>query len=245
LAFCDEIHCRIGQGSLAKWATPVANRALCEVIAKPAYPLPPWTLAGDAFVAMRAVPAELARNFLPKELHPVQVVPGKTIAVVALIRYGAGSTLRYHELIVAPALVRHGFRVGAWISHICVDSEPSMHAGRDVWGLPKQLAAFSWQPDAAVARANDLHVSVEVAKSGVAARMPLLGPIFGSDAHQLKWSIARGSASLSRVPGALDVSGGDLDALGFDRVHTLYRLRDFHLTMGAPHFQVARAQACK
>jgi hypothetical protein len=221
----------------------VANDTLCNVITKLAYPSPPWTLAGEAFVAMRAVPSQVARSLLPKELQLVQVVPGKTIGLVALIRYGAGSSLQYHELIVAPALVRHGFRVGAWISHIYVDSEPSMHAGREIWGLPKQLAAFSWERNAAAVSAKDLHVSVEAGKSGVAARMPLFGPIFGADAQLLKWSIAKGSASLRRVAGAIKASGGDLEALGFDRVHTLYRLQDFHLTMGAPRFQVARARA--
>ncbi|HVF16551.1 MAG TPA: acetoacetate decarboxylase family protein, partial [Steroidobacteraceae bacterium] len=161
------------------------------------------------------------------------------------IHYGAGSTLQYHELIVAPALVRLGWRMGAWISHIYVDSEMSMLAGREIWGLPKQLAAFHWSGAGAEPHMNNLRVAVKVKRSTLAACLPLFGPIFGSDAHVLKWSIASGSAALRRVPGRLDVSGGDFDALGFDRVHAFYRLESFRLTMKAPRLEVARAQARK
>jgi acetoacetate decarboxylase len=47
-------------------------------------------------------------------------------------------------MAVAPALTRHGGRLGFWISHIYVDNEDSMAGGRDIWGLSKEMAQFSW-----------------------------------------------------------------------------------------------------
>ena len=47
-----------------------------------------------------------------------------------------GGTLAYHELIV----FSHATTRGMVISHIYVDAEQSMHGGREIWGLPKELA---------------------------------------------------------------------------------------------------------
>jgi hypothetical protein len=73
----------------------------------------------------------------------VSVFPGKTLGGVYLSTYKAGSILQYNELIVMGALVRYGRKLGAWISHIYVDNPDSVAGGREIWGLPKQLAEFS------------------------------------------------------------------------------------------------------
>jgi hypothetical protein len=208
------------------------------------YPPPPWALRGDAFVATRLVSSQAVRAFVPADLQVVSIVPGKTLAMVALIRYGAGSTLQYHELIVVPALVRVGWRIGAWISHIYVDNESSLHAGRAVWGLPKQLAHFDWRSTSVGVSANGVNLEMRAgASTTLAARVPLLGPIFGGEAQQLTWSIANGSGTLSRIRGALELTGNGLEGLGFDRVRRLYRIANFHLTMSAPRARIVSSAA--
>jgi hypothetical protein len=57
--------------------------------------------------------------------------------------YGPDSTLEYHELVVAGALVRYGTTVAPFVTHIYVDSERSVTGGRRM-GLPKELALFDW-----------------------------------------------------------------------------------------------------
>lgn len=116
------------------------------------YPPAPWTLKGSAVLMLQWIDLARARQFVPLNLvEPVPVgFPGKTLAIAYLSAYGDGSVLEYSELIVAPALVRRrqaraGEPLAPWISHIYVDSDRSVAGGRDIWGLPKELAAFSWR----------------------------------------------------------------------------------------------------
>ena len=108
------------------------------------YPPPPWINKGRAVQVLRLVDVGRARSFVPAPLKVVQVLPGKTVGIVIFADYQPGSALTYHELTIAPALVRAGRNFGWWISHIYVDDPDFMAGGREVWGLPKQLARFSW-----------------------------------------------------------------------------------------------------
>lgn len=109
------------------------------------YPSAPWTLKGFAVQTLQLVDTARARAFVPPNLTIVSVLPGKTLGLVYLASYGPESDLVYNELIVVPALTRHGKNLGFWISHIYVDNSDSSAGGREIWGLPKELAQFSWQ----------------------------------------------------------------------------------------------------
>jgi acetoacetate decarboxylase len=82
--------------------------------------------------ALQLVDIPRARPFVPAALPIVPVFPGKSLGVMYLAAYGPGSALTYNELIVAPALARHGRRVGFWISHIYVDEPRSVAGGREI-----------------------------------------------------------------------------------------------------------------
>lgn len=109
------------------------------------YPPAPWSLQGYAYVTLQTIAVDRARRFVPSELEIVSVLPGQTIGGVYLSSYQAGSVLQYNELIVVAALVRYRDKIGSWVSHIYVDNPDSVAGGREIWGLPKELAAFSWQ----------------------------------------------------------------------------------------------------
>ncbi len=109
------------------------------------YPPAPWKLQGFACQTLEPVDAVQARSLVPAELTVISLWPGKTVGGVYLATYGAGSALEYHELIVVAALVSYAGRVGCWISHIYVDNPDSVAGGREVWGLPKELAEFIWE----------------------------------------------------------------------------------------------------
>jgi acetoacetate decarboxylase len=108
------------------------------------YPPAPWALEGCGVQTLQLVDSGRARTFVPSELDIVSVLPGRTLGGVYLAAYGPGSVLAYSELIAAAALARCSGRWGFWISHIYVDDADSMAGGREIWGLPKELAQFTW-----------------------------------------------------------------------------------------------------
>ncbi|WP_375479976.1 acetoacetate decarboxylase family protein [uncultured Nostoc sp.] len=109
------------------------------------YPQAPWTLQGHAIQTLHLVNIDQVRPLIPLELEIISVWPGKTLASVYLSNYGSGSVLEYSELIVVPALINYQRKIGAWISHIYVDNADSVAGGREIWGLPKELAKFTWE----------------------------------------------------------------------------------------------------
>jgi hypothetical protein len=109
------------------------------------YPQAPWTLQGYAIQTLHLVNVDRVRPLIPLELEIISVWPGKTLASVYLSNYGSGSVLEYSELIIAPAVVNYQSKIGGWVSHIYVDNADSVAGGREIWGLPKELAKFTWQ----------------------------------------------------------------------------------------------------
>lgn len=108
------------------------------------YPQPPWTLQGYAVATLHLIEIDRVRSLIPQELDIISVLPGKTVGGVYLSHYGSGSVLEYSELIVVAAAVTHSGKIGGWVSHIYVDNPNSVAGGREIWGLPKEFADFSW-----------------------------------------------------------------------------------------------------
>lgn len=90
------------------------------------------------------LPAELAQ-FAPAGTRPLAVA-GHALVTAALVRYAPGSVLAYDELLVAVA-TRTGRRPTATLPHIWVDSPESVAGGRELWAIPKGLAAFDIRGD--------------------------------------------------------------------------------------------------
>jgi acetoacetate decarboxylase len=112
------------------------------------YPAAPWHLQGFSLQSLHLLDVERVRGAIPPELKIISVFPGKTLGGVYVASYGAGSILQYNELIVVSAGVHRAGQVGGWISHIYVDHPESVAGGREIWGLPKQMAQFTWNHDA-------------------------------------------------------------------------------------------------
>jgi len=108
------------------------------------YPQAPWTLQGYAVATLHLIEIDRVRSLIPQELDIISVLPGKTVGGVYLSDYGFGSVLEYSELIVVAAAVTHSGKIGGWVSHIYVDNPNSVAGGREIWGLPKEFADFSW-----------------------------------------------------------------------------------------------------
>jgi hypothetical protein len=108
------------------------------------YPLAPWNLQGYSLQSLHLLDINCVRPYIPADLNIFSILPGKTLGGVYISSYGAGSTLQYNELIVVSALIWEAGRIGCWVSHIYVDHPDSIAGGREIWGLPKQEAEFSW-----------------------------------------------------------------------------------------------------
>lgn len=119
------------------------------------YPPAPWTLKGNAIQTLHLSSIQRSRIFVPSQLEIVSVVPGHTLSGVYLSTYKSGSTLEYNELIAIAALVRYGHHIGSWISHIYVDNEDSVAGGREIWGLPKEIAQFTWNNNSVIVSQDD------------------------------------------------------------------------------------------
>lgn len=112
---------------------------------RPPTPPPfPWTLriAGTALASVHTVPLAAARRLIPSGFRILRVWPGHTLGGLFFAHYGPGSELEYHELVACAGVVLYRCRPCAWISHVYVDSEASLRAGREEIGVPKRLARF-------------------------------------------------------------------------------------------------------
>jgi hypothetical protein len=109
------------------------------------YPPAPWSLQGFGLVSLNLIDSAQVRSLIPNEISVIDVWPGKTLGGVYLAFYGSGSVLEYNELIVFAPLVRYSNQFGSWITHIYVDHPDSVAGGREIWGLPKELAEFTWE----------------------------------------------------------------------------------------------------
>lgn len=153
------------------------------------YPAAPWTLKGFAVQTIRLVDTAKARPFVPPDLDIVSILPGKTLGLIYLASYAPGSALSYNELIVVPALTRHGKNVGFWISHIYVDHPDSMAGGRQIWGLPKEPAQFAWRlgetSEVQVNQGERILCSLHYARPLRLWRQPLFLPVLSKQGGSL------------------------------------------------------------
>ncbi|MFC9294723.1 acetoacetate decarboxylase family protein [Streptomyces sp. NPDC057011] len=121
-----------------------------------------------------------------------------------LIRYRGD--LSYDEFALA-SLRFHGRRPGLWVHRIWVDDELSLRGGREIWGLPKKLAEFSWTSDTTVHisdRTGDI-AALSFASRSRGLTLPLKMRGFGTlgDTLLLSTFSARGRIR----PATLDILG--------------------------------------
>ncbi|MDP9795933.1 hypothetical protein J2S43_004445 [Catenuloplanes nepalensis] len=109
------------------------------------YPPEPWHLRGRMHVSLWLVPAaELPPH--PQGLTaPPLTIAGRVPVGTAWVSYEPGGVLTYRELLAA-RLVRERGRPRATITEIWVDSEASRDGGRELWGIPKDLAGLTIDP---------------------------------------------------------------------------------------------------
>ena len=99
-------------------------------------------MQGSLMISVFRVPRKLVPHaHLPSGARMITLA-GNAFVAVAFVSYEPGSELTYEELLVAAPVWDEG-RVAVSVPQIWVDSEASRRGGRELWGIPKQLARFS------------------------------------------------------------------------------------------------------
>lgn len=129
-----------------------------------AYPPEPWYLGGALDVSVFLVPAtSLPPGFERSPGRRALRIGSRVLVGVAAVSYVPGGVLDYNELLVAvPSIGRAGLHLT--IPQIWVDSPTSMRGGRELWGIPKQLADFR-----VVSRAGRTGTTITVEDAPLAA----------------------------------------------------------------------------
>lgn len=202
------------------------------------FPPAPWQLSGEAVFALKLVRKELVQSLVPPNARIVCLWPGRTLAMLYVAQYRRSPVGEYGEVIVAPAIVRWQGRTGAWISHILVDSEPSVIAGRSIWALPKELASMQWQsaPRAQVrAEAPRLKVHAGIAAPRRYIRLPFVAAALSSRAGVANQFVVRGTARVGLTRATIELTAeADIRELGFAGRQRMYRCADMNITIGPP-----------
>lgn len=148
------------------------------------YPQAPWTLQGYAIQTMQLVDVDKARAYIPPELDIISVWPGKTLGSVYISSYQSSSVRQYNELIVVPAIVNYSGHLGGWVSHIYVDNLDSVAGGREIWGLPKQMADFTWREgqksNVIVHQGNQQLYNLSYSRPNFGLPLPLSGTVLSA-----------------------------------------------------------------
>ncbi|MDI1463040.1 acetoacetate decarboxylase family protein [Catellatospora sp. KI3] len=140
-----------------------------------AYPPQPWSLRGQMYVSVWLVPVDRLPPVPPEVAAAVRLVRLGRFALVgtAWVDYQPGGDMAYRELLGA-VLMRAGLRPRVTITHIWVDSADSRDGGRELWGIPKDLADFELTgTEAAAVTAGQPIATASIRRSRLALRLPI------------------------------------------------------------------------
>jgi hypothetical protein len=200
------------------------------------YPPQPWHLRGQLYLSIWAVPRS-ALPTLPVEpdARPL-LLAGRALVGAAFVRYEPGGVLQYRELLAAVLVrQRRPRRPRVSIMDIWVDSVASRDGGRELWGIPKDLADLV--VDAGPHRAAVDGAEIAAARFTRGARLPGRWPVPMAVSQRLAGAVVttkvRGTAALRLGRAAWTAAaGGPLRYLSGRRPLLTMTIADFRLRFG-------------
>ncbi|GAA3343528.1 acetoacetate decarboxylase family protein [Amorphoplanes nipponensis] len=212
------------------------------------YPPQPWDLRGQLHLSVFAVPRADLPALPPPLAAAVRPIPfgGRALVGAAWVSYEPGGVLEYRELLAA-VLVHERGRPRVSITRIWVDSVASRDGGRELWGIPKDLAELELRtaPDGHLVAAastgpepGDRPAPIASAAVRRGPRLPGRWPTPLSVAQALAGSVVRtpvrGRAGLRLGSATWRIeAGGPLGHLAGRRPLLTVTLTDFRLRFGA------------
>jgi hypothetical protein len=107
------------------------------------YPAP-WTLSGKGYIILY----KFSKAFAEEKTSLPKFLKGKFaggLGALMLVDYKTSNASPYGELLLIPGKFMHKGRKLNTISNIYVSTMASVKNGRRNWGIPKELADFSFQ----------------------------------------------------------------------------------------------------
>ncbi|MBI3951904.1 MAG: acetoacetate decarboxylase family protein [Acidobacteria bacterium] len=98
-----------------------------------------WTLTGSGFSTACLHRLDRVRPYIPSHFSIQTVFPGHTLGGYYGLHYDNSPIGPYDELIVFPALVTFGGKVGCYVSHSYVNNERALQGGFQSWRWPREL----------------------------------------------------------------------------------------------------------
>ncbi len=107
------------------------------------YPAP-WTLSGKGYILLYKFP----KTFVEEKTNLPEFLKGYFaggFGTIMLVDYSASDAGPYGELLLIPGKFHHEGKKLNTISNIYVSTMASVENGRNNWGIPKELADFSFK----------------------------------------------------------------------------------------------------
>jgi Acetoacetate decarboxylase (ADC) len=141
-------------------------------------------------------------------------------------------------------VVNYRGKIGAWISHIYVDNADSVAGGREIWGLPKELAEFSWEQGerVTVRQGNQKLCSLKYNRQSLAWRSRLGASSFSTMGSDLLIFSAEFESLLGFIGSKLEVPAeSPFSGIGLGQPFLTVRCEQMSLQVDAPKVVEKRA----
>jgi len=130
-----------------------------QTITAYSYPPAPWLFkASRIHYQFRQVATPAALPTVPDDGIDLLSLNGNTLGGFFAVEYESSPVGPYKEVAVLSSLVARQWGlggIGAWASHIFVDSEAAAEAGKDIWGLPASVVQIDFDASSIVGNEND------------------------------------------------------------------------------------------
>lgn len=145
------------------------------MILEPSAP-PPWDLTGSGYIFLYRIPRVMAEQYVPFGIYK------GGFAVLMLVDYATTNVGPYKEALFIPGVIEYPQARGYSISKIYVSTMESVVNGIHNWAIPKELAAFTFEPidahtERITVREGDKPPYLEMVVNAGGWRFPINGAI--------------------------------------------------------------------
>lgn len=198
-------------------------------------------MGGTGLVMPLALPVRKFRDIAPPGIEPsILPLTNRIPALLFLVRYDSTSTLSYSEMGLGIFARPPCRRLGFYCTHLWVDSDESIEAGEQLWGLHKRRAAFDWQRRnsawSVTVSATDgalIMARFEAPRTGFSLPVSLRCFSMGEEGKVIRWSVRSRSAMARTRIEANAPDGGVLESVVRRRMFGMY-LEPLDLSFSVP-----------
>ncbi len=105
---------------------------------------PPWKLTGRGYIFIYKFSKDFIDKFSFLSADSLKRFKG-SFGSVMIVDYKSSDAGPYYELLFIPGLIEYHKKRRFTISKIYVSTQISVDSGRENWGIPKELAHFSFE----------------------------------------------------------------------------------------------------